>query len=80
MTTSAPSVSTLNELFLTSIERHRKPDAFLSKLDSQYRPISSEKALFTAAACAKALDERGLRAGDRLAIISENRLEWALTD
>jgi long-chain acyl-CoA synthetase len=80
MTTSAPSLGTLNELFLTSIDRHRKPDAFLSKSCGQYRHISSEEALATAAACAKALEALGLETGDRLAIISDNRLEWALTD
>jgi long-chain acyl-CoA synthetase len=77
---TAPSVNTLNELFLTSIERHRKPDAFLSKSDGQYRPISSEEALSTAAACAKALEALGIQTGDRVAILSDNRLEWVLTD
>src|SRR5215472_7229866 len=80
MTTSAPSASTLNELFLTSIDRNQKPDAFLIKSAGQYRPIASEEALATTAACAKALEALGLETGDRLAIISDNRLEWALTD
>ncbi len=80
MTTSAPSVSTLNELFLTSVERHHKADAFLTKSGGQYRPVSSQEALATVAACAKALDTLGLETGDRLAILSDNRLEWALTD
>src|SRR5215472_17486442 len=80
MTDSAPPVNTLNELFLTSVDRHRKPDAFLSKSGGQYRPVSSQEALATAAACAKALEALGLGTGDRLAIISDNRLEWALTD
>lgn len=80
MTTSAPSVNTLNELFLTSVERHRKADAFLTKSGGRYRPVSSQEALATAAACAKAFDALGLQTGDRLAILSDNRLEWALTD
>jgi len=80
MTTSAPLVNTLNELFLTSLDRHRNPDAFLTKSGGQYRPISSDEALSMAAGCAKALQAAGLQAGDRLAILSDNRLEWALTD
>ena len=71
---------TLTELFLTAVERHAKPDAFLSKSAGQYRGLSSRQALEKVAALAAALDRLGVRRGDRVAIISENRLEWALTD
>ncbi len=77
---SPEPITTLNELFLTSIERYPRPDAFLAKRDGAYKPVSSEEALRTVAALAKGLENLGLSAGDRLAILSDNRVEWALTD
>jgi long-chain acyl-CoA synthetase len=73
-------LGTLNELFLTSVERHPRPNAFLVKSGGAYKAVSSEEALDTAAALAHGLEKLGLAAGDRLAILSDNRLEWALTD
>lgn len=73
-------ITTLNELFLTSIERYARPDAFLVKRDGAYQPVSSDEALSTVASLAHGLGKLGLAAGDRLAILSDNRLEWALTD
>jgi long-chain acyl-CoA synthetase len=71
---------TLTELFLKAVERHSKPDAFLSKLAGQYHPLSSREALERAAALAVRLDALGVRRGDRVALVSENRVEWALAD
>lgn len=71
---------TLNEMFLEAIAARPKHPAFLHKSSGRYRPISSEKSLEKAAALARALDRRGVRRGDRIAILSENRPEWALTD
>lgn len=71
---------TLNELFLKAVERHSKPDAYLSRSGGQYRGLSSREALRKVAALASALERRGVRQGDRVAILSETRVEWALTD
>jgi len=71
---------TLNELFLKAIENHPKPDAFLSKSQGRYRGLSSRQALANVAGLAASLDHGGIRRGDRVAILSENRVEWALTD
>lgn len=71
---------TLNELFLKALERHPKPDALLFKSGGKYCGLSSKRALETAAGLATALDHRGIHRGDRVAILSENRVEWALTD
>lgn len=71
---------TLNELFLTAVENHSKPDAFRFKSCGRYQSLSSREALRKVAALAVALDRLGVARGDRVAILSENRVEWALTD
>ena len=71
---------TLNELFLKANANYSKPDAFLYKTAGEYRGLSSQKVLESVAALALALDRRGVARGDRVALLSENRYEWALTD
>jgi long-chain acyl-CoA synthetase len=72
--------TTLNELFLRAVESHPKPDAFLIKSEGQYRGVSSQDALRQVAALAAVLARQGVGRGDHVAILAENRLEWALTD
>jgi len=71
---------TINELFLQAMEDHQKPDAFLTKTEGRYRGVPSRDVLLKVAALAQAFQEMGVGAGDRVALLSENRLEWALTD
>jgi long-chain acyl-CoA synthetase len=73
-------IKTLNELFLTAVAKHAKPDCFLFKSEGQYQGVSSQEALRKAAALASLLTRLGVQRGDRVAILSENRVEWALTD
>ena len=74
------SFQTLNELFLQAIERSPKRDVFLSKSAGRYHGISSREVLSTVAALARAFDAMGVRAGDRVALLAENRVEWTLAD
>lgn len=71
---------TLNELFLEANANYSKPDAFLFKSTGKYRGLSSRQVLENVAGLALALDRRGVGPGDRVALLSENRYEWALTD
>src|ERR1043166_9652422 len=71
---------TLNQLFLDAVKKHSRPSAFLRKIEGRYHGVSSERALEMTAGLASALLRSGIRAGDRVAILAENRLEWALTD
>ena len=71
---------TLNELFLKAVERHDKPDCFLSKSGGQYQGLASSEALRRVAGLASVLERFGVGRGDRVAILSENRVEWSLTD
>ncbi len=72
--------TTLTELFLEAVEKLRTPRAFLTKRTGQYRGVASEEVLRQVAGLAAGLERLGLARGDRLAILAENRLEWALTD
>jgi long-chain acyl-CoA synthetase len=73
-------ITTLNELFLTAVAKHAKPDCFLFKSEGQYQGVSSQEALRKVAALGSLLTRMGVGRGDRVAILSENRVEWALTD
>ena len=72
-------IKTLNELFLQATA-HAKPDCFLFKREGRYQGVSSQEALRKVAALASALSQLHVERGDRVAILSENRVEWALTD
>jgi long-chain acyl-CoA synthetase len=77
---SSSDFSTLNELFLKAIEKHNEPDCLMYKSEGHYQGISSREALRKAAALASALERLGARPGERIALLSENRPEWTLTD
>jgi long-chain acyl-CoA synthetase len=77
---AASDFNTLNELFLQATEKHATPDCFLYKSGGRYCALSSREATRMVAALASVLESLGTRPGDRVALLSENRLEWALTD
>jgi long-chain acyl-CoA synthetase len=74
------SFQTLNQLFLAAVDRRPRPEAFLVKSGGAYEGVSSGAAFDQAVTLASALDRFGIERSDRVAILSENRLEWALTD
>src|SRR6516165_4146081 len=71
---------TLSELFLKALERYPKPNTFLFKSEGKYEGLSSQEALRQVATMGSALMRRGIEPGDRVAVLAENRVEWALTD
>jgi long-chain acyl-CoA synthetase len=70
---------TIAELFYETLE-FDLPDAFAAKAEGAYRTISHRELQERVERLALALQARGLRCGDRLAILSENRPEWAMAD
>ncbi len=75
----AQPVETIAQLFYQAIERDL-PDALASKQNGAYVPISHRELQASVERLALAMDRRGLRMGDRVAFMSENRPEWAIAD
>jgi long-chain acyl-CoA synthetase len=74
---------TLTQLFFTTVDRHAGlPAAFRSKVagGSAWVSITHRQALERVQAISLGLRELGIQPGDKVAIVSENRPEWALTD
>jgi long-chain acyl-CoA synthetase len=71
---------TLSELFFKSLERHPKSNTFLFKSGGRYQGLSSQEVLRQVAALGSRFIRRGVEPGDRVALLAENRVEWALTD
>jgi long-chain acyl-CoA synthetase len=70
---------TLNELFLAAIERDLRR-VMMFRDNTGWRDISSRDLYQRVLRTARALDSWGIGKGDRVAILSENRPEWAITD
>src|SRR5208283_5354404 len=79
MTTLAP-LSTINDLF-RRVSAAANPRAVLWQDEfGQWQPISSDQIYQRVRALAQAFLSFGAQKGDRIALISENRWEWAITD
>jgi long-chain acyl-CoA synthetase len=71
---------TLIGIFIESVRTRRKPVQFMRRVGGRWEAISGEKALGDVASLAHAMRALGVERGDRVAILSENRYEWALAD
>ena len=66
---------------LTHIDRHyRKPALLRYKAEGAWRDIASEEFVSTVRSLSLGLAALGVRKGDRVAILSENRPEWTACD
>jgi long-chain acyl-CoA synthetase len=72
---------TLTELFFGSIDQYRRnPVALRVKRGGAWIELSYDELLERVQALSLGLAELGIRAGDRVGILSENRPEWAIAD
>jgi long-chain acyl-CoA synthetase len=72
--------TTLPKLCLAAIRQYGKRDALNHKRAGEWINIDAETFIERVRAVAVGLAELGIRAGDRVALLSENRPEWSITD
>jgi len=75
-----PAPGTLNQLFFEAVSRFNRPDALQVKAGGSYQPISHRELEERVRRAAAGLAQLGAQPGDRVALLSENRPEWAIAD
>ena len=79
MTASAP-LSTVNDLFIRVASAGNRRAVLWQDEFGQWQPISSNQIYQRVRKLAQTFLDWGAQKGDCIALISENRWEWAITD
>ena len=74
------AVTTLSRLFLQACRTHRKADRMMVKKHGAWKSISTAEFETTVRRLSLGFQALGLKPGDRVAILSENRPEWVMAD
>lgn len=67
-------------LCLAAALKHAKPDALNHKIGDEWIKIDAEEVVERVRNVALGLAELGIKPGDRVALLSENRPEWSIVD
>ena len=78
--TAAGEPTTLVDVFESVARKHKRTDTLNYKIGGRWMSISSDEMLRRAKLIAAGLHAIGVGRGDRVALLSESRLEWTLTD
>src|SRR5437899_256050 len=73
------SLATLNDIFFTAVDRNLD-SMMLHREAGKWLPVSSREFGQKVARTSAALRSWGIKPGDRIAILSENRPEWPIAD
>jgi long-chain acyl-CoA synthetase len=73
------SIATLNDIFFAAVE-HNLDRMMLYREAGKWLPVTSREFRQSVARTSRALQAWGIGAGDRVAILSENRPEWPIAD
>jgi long-chain acyl-CoA synthetase len=74
------AIQTVCDIFYRSVDTYRKPEHLKHKRDGAWRAISSEELRRAVEEISMGLRSLGIGRGDKVAILSENRPEWAFAD
>ena len=72
--------ATLIDVFMRAAHVHHRPDALNYKTGGRWVSVSSAEMLERVKDIAAGLHAIGIRHGDRVALLSDSRVEWTLTD
>ncbi len=73
------SLATLSDIFFAAVERNLDR-MMLYRDDGKWLPVSSREFGLSVARTARRLHSWGIKPGDRIALLSENRPEWSMSD
>ena len=71
---------TLAHVLLDTVRNYPKPDFMLYKSEGRYQPLSTEEFGRRVRHLCLGLRDLGLRRGDKVILLSENRPEWVIAD
>ncbi len=74
------AIRTVCDIFYHSVSTFRKPEHLKHKRDGAWRAISSDEFRTAVEELSMGLRELGVAKGDKVAILAENRPEWAFAD
>lgn len=77
---TADEPTTLVDVFNLVARRHKRPDMLNYKSGGRWIPLSSDELLERGKRIAAGLHVLGANRGDRVALLSDSRVEWTLTD
>jgi long-chain acyl-CoA synthetase len=73
-------IKNLSDFYYHALNNQPKADAFTQKENGKWVSLSSQELIDKAILFSKGLLDLGVKKGDRIAVISNNRIEWHLTD
>lgn len=73
-------IKSLSDFYYFPLKNQPKVDAFTQKENGVWVSLSSKELVDKAILFSKGLLDLGVKKGDRVAVISNNRIEWHLTD
>ncbi|MBI2279938.1 MAG: long-chain fatty acid--CoA ligase [Bacteroidetes bacterium] len=73
-------IKNLSDFYYHALKNQPKTDAFTQKENGKWVSLSSQELVDKAILFSRGLLDLGVKKGDRIAVISNNRIEWHLTD
>ena len=73
-------IKNLSDFYYHALKNQPKADAFTQKENGKWVSLSSQELIDKAILFSTGLLDLGVKKGDRIAVISNNRIEWHLTD